>query len=474
MQAWCVRTFVVVAAAGIAGGCGGNSHGPAGSGGAAGTGTGAGGLGAGGRTGAGGGGGVAGGGSGGGSGGLGGAGGADAGAPPDGGSADAADAGAATDGGGQDGAVDGGGCAATPKTRTYKTLRLFDFATGDGRAFPVARAGGGAMAVYKGQSAAGMAAIVASTAPAGGADGGGAAYNAKVLSMVEAASPPDLRLTGGGAVRLAYLGSGVTYGVRYLEWAGDPSQAATDVAVGTDSASAGAPVLALDGADRAFVAYFDLGGNLRLAARAGSDWTVETVASGGMPQYTQVALAVDASGAPHVITTGTGSTDSGALGPMGVWAATRDSGGTWTQALVHGDASDHSPRAVRAPSGDVTVLFASKLKASRAVLHAGAWQVDAPLGAPGAGGTVPLDDIDRFDVAIASDGAVHLAAPRTGGGLSHLVYNTCGWFSETVDPSAAPIAGPAITLDAADVPTFAYQKDATDSGGGNEVWYASP
>jgi len=342
---------------------------------------------------------------------------------------------------------------------------------GEGRAFPVPRAQ--PIAVYKGVSSTGSNRIVASTLPVTEGDGGTTVttYAATSLAQAESYSPADVRTTGAGDVRLTYLSSTATgYKLRYLGWNGDLASAPTDVQVGTDSAFTAIPVIALDGSGRAFIAFFANDSSLRLATQSGSSWNVETVMANFIVPNTQIALAVDAGGQAFVFVTGFGTT--GAPGPVGLSVFTKGASG-WTSTPLDTDSSDHAPRAARAPSGDVMVLFMHQMRFARAVLHGGSWLVEAPLGG-GIGNAA--DDVSGYDFAVGTGDVVHVVTGDAGR-VAHLAYNDCAWFMEYVDPDlSASATGLGITLDASNNATFAYQRRAAGTGtpATYEIWYAAP
>jgi hypothetical protein len=359
-----------------------------------------------------------------------------------------------------------------PTARTFVLQKLFNRTDGVGRAFPIPRAGAQPIAVYRGVSTAGSSRIVASTLPLIEGDGGATVttYAATPLAQIDAFSPGDARFTSAGEVRLAYLSASATgYKPRYLEWNGDLAQTATDVVVGTDSAFTAVPVISLDGSGRAFVAYFANDSSLRLATRAGASWTVETVKTGLIVPNSQIALAVDAGGQAFVFLTGLGL--AGTPGPVGLSVFTKGASG-WSSTPLDTSDSAHAPRAARAPSGDVMVLFVSQGRIARGVLRGGSWQLEAPLGNV-IGEAV--DDAGGFDVAVAAGDVVHIAA-GDGGRVAHLVYNDCVWFKEFVDPDTINGSiGFGIALDGSGNPYFAYQKRVT--GGASptyEIWHAAP
>jgi hypothetical protein len=342
---------------------------------------------------------------------------------------------------------------------------------GEGHAFPVPRTQ--PIAVYKGASTSGSNRIVASTLPVIEGDGGTTVttYAATPLAQAESYSPADVRFTGAGDVRLAYLSTTATgYKLRYLEWNGDLSSTPTDVQVGTDSAFTAIPVIALDGSGRAFIAYFANDSSLRLATRSGTSWTVETVMTNFIVPNTQIALAVDAGGQAFVFVTGSGI--AGAPGPVGLSVFSKGASG-WSSTPLDTDGSDHAPRAARAPSGDVMVLFLQQGRIGRALLHGGAWQVEAPLGG-GIGRAA--DDTRGYDFAVGAGDVVHVVTADAGR-VAHLAYNDCAWFMEYVDPDiSAGATGFGITLDASSNPYFAYQRTAAGTGtpATYEIWYAAP
>jgi hypothetical protein len=383
--------------------------------------------------------------------------------------------GAAPADGGPDVSAGGHGCGPTPTPRTYTLTKLFNMTTGEGRAFPIPRGSVVPMAVYKGMSTSGANRIVASTMPLIEGDGGitSTTYNATPIAQAETFSPADVRFTGSSAVRMTYLASSVTgYKVRYLEWSGDLAQTPTDAVVGTDTSFTSAtalPVIALDAADRAFVAYYANDSSLRLATHSGTGWTVETVVSNVFAANTEFALAVDAGGQPYLFMTGMGTFGDGGVGSDGLSVLTKGTNG-WSSTSLHSDASDHFPRGARTASGEVEVLFTSQGAIARAVLRAGSWQVDAPLGPPGAG----IDSASGFEIAIGAGDVVHVAA-RNSTHVVHLAYNDCEWFRETVDSESALQSGFGIALDAAGNAHVAYQKNATGpTGQTHEIWYATP
>jgi hypothetical protein len=339
---------------------------------------------------------------------------------------------------------------------------------GVGRAFPVPRAGGQPIAVYKGVSTTGSSRIVASTSPLIEGDGGITitTYNATPLAQVDAFSPADVRFTGAGEVRLAYLSAVAGYRPRYLEWNGDLAQTPTDIAVGTDSAFTAIPVMALDASGRAFVAYFANDSSLRLATRSGSGWTVETVMTSVIVPNTQIALAVDAGGQPFVFVTGIGA--AGVPGPVGLSVLSKGASG-WSSTPLDADSSDQAPRAARAPSGAVMVLFLSRGRIARAVLRGGSWLLEAPLG----GGGEAVDE-GGFDITVGAGDVVHVAA-GDGGRVVHLTYNDCVWFKEFVDADTTmPSIGFGIALDASSNPYFAYHKRAVAGASPRyEIWHAA-
>src|SRR4029078_12143147 len=71
--------------------------------------------------------------------------------------------------GGTTGAAGRGGCGPTALERTFVTQKLFNMTTGEGRAFPVPRANGQRIAVYRGVSSSGSNRIGAWTSPGVGA-----------------------------------------------------------------------------------------------------------------------------------------------------------------------------------------------------------------------------------------------------------------------------------------------------------------
>ena len=239
-----------------------------------------------------------------------------------------------------------------------------------------------------------------------------------------------------------------------------------DLAVGTDSAFTAVPAIALDASGRAFIAYFANDSSLHLAARSGTGWTVETVMSAFIVPATQISLAVDAAGQPLIFLTGMGT--AGAPGPVGLSVLSKGTGG-WSSKSLDTDASDHAPRAARAPSGDVMVLFVSQGRLARAVLRGGSWQLESPLG-----GSVGQAVGDDFDFVVAPGDVVHVAAGDANR-VVHLAYNDCVWFKEVVDPDAISSFGFGIALDASSNPSFAYQKKVTGAAGPtNEIWHAAP
>jgi hypothetical protein len=384
-------------------------------------------------------------------------------------------AGSPTTDAGPDVGAGGRGCGILPPSRTYTRQKLFNITTGEGRAFPIPRGTPVPMAVYKGISTTNANRIVASTMPLIEADGGitTTTYNATPIAQVETFSPADLRFTGAGTPRLTYLASTATgYKIRYVEWTGDIAQPPTDGVVGTDSSFTSAtsvPAIALDGSDRAFVAYYANDSSLRVASRSGTTWTVETVASNVFAASSEFALAVDAGGQPYLFLTGMGSFGDGGIAAGALTVFTKGASG-WASKTLHTDSADRAPRAARSPSGEVQVLFAATDGLARAVLRGGAWQVDAPLGSPAVG----FDATSTIDVAIGPGDIVHVVAGDRSQ-VIHFAYNDCQWLREVVDPGTAATSGYGIALDAAGNAHIAYQKSATaTTGPTHEIWYATP
>src|SRR5262249_37416893 len=127
-------------------------------------------------------------------------------------------------------------------------------------------------------------------------------------------------------------------------------------------------------------------------------------------------------------------------------------------------------RAARAPSGDVMVLFQWQGRIARAVLRAGSWLLEAPLG----GGVGQAIDDGGFDVGVAAGDVVHLAAGDAGR-VVHLAHTDCAWFKESVAANVNSSPGHGIALDASGNPYFAYQNRVTVTGSPTyEIWYAAP
>jgi hypothetical protein len=360
-----------------------------------------------------------------------------------------------------------------PAPRTFATQELFNMTAG-GRAFPLPANSAAPIAVYTNVSAAKSTRVVASKRPDVETDGGVTltTYNATPLAQFETFSSPDLRIAPSGTVAFAYLTA--NFRPDYAELSGDLAATPTDVEIGTEATVTDLPeiALALDGSGRPFVGYFAGQGGLRVASRSGSGWTIETVTSSLVVPDAQFALAVDASGQPYVFVTGDGNTGPNQVGPTGLTVYTRDAGGTWSSTPLDSTADDHLPRAIRAPSGTVMVLFVSSMGLGRATLRGGSWQVEAPLGGIGSGGGA--DFRFGFDVAAGPGDVIHVATD-SGAQVFHYAYNDCVWQSDLVDSDGFNgTSGFGIELDAGGSPYIAYQKQTAIGSGVYQLWYATP
>jgi hypothetical protein len=201
--------------------------------------------------------------------------------------------------------------------------------------------------------------------------------------------------------------------------------------------------LALDTAGTPHIAY-TIGTSLKHAVKSAGTWSVATVDSTGLFQ-SGCALAVDASGAPHVC-----------WSPNGAWYAEKTSG-VWNAEPIDPSAASSQVALALDASGVPHVVYKISGGDLKYAVRTGSGWVTEPIDPQGWGPSLVFD----------ADGDPHVAYALSTGPLKYAVRKSGNWTYVTVD-SVATSGGsgyfdpPTLRLDAGGDPHLSYMANDPD------------